>query len=79
MSVATNGKAFVYAVFDADGYECKSFCGAFSTQEKAEQSAAQLREAARIEFEGIKERHGFSGEDSRKISVESIELDQDIA
>jgi hypothetical protein len=43
MTTSTDGKTIVYIVFNADGYECKDFVGAFESE------AAALAAAQRIE------------------------------
>jgi hypothetical protein len=77
MTHTTDGKAYVFAVFDADGCECKNLAALFSTREGADRFAAQLRESAKQEFALFTQRRRDLGKhvDYREITVEMLELD----
>lgn len=70
----TDGRSFVYALFDADGYECKSLVGLFSTQELAEAAAEPLRKEQVEWWAGSPVNRGQP--DPRTFSVELLELDK---
>lgn len=65
--------AIVYGVFDADGYECKTLVGLFSTREKAE----AFRGPYDTEHHG--ELRRWAQEDGRehpgKVTVEPLTMD----
>ena len=51
----TDGKAYIFAVFDYDGYECKDLVGVFASEATAESYAAQRRAAAKRSRIGIED------------------------
>lgn len=70
-----SGPALVFVVYDEDGYECKDLMGLFSTEEKAERYARELREQAKRDFKELMERLGRNDVDRRRIIVEPLEVD----
>ncbi len=59
----------VWAVFDADGYECEDMAGLFSTEEKANARRDKLLAKERAYLEKI----GAEGS-RRRITVKEIEV-----
>lgn len=43
MILTSDGKEYVFLVFDYDGYECSNFVGVFSAQQEAETVAEAIR------------------------------------
>lgn len=44
MTILSDGRIVVWAVFDNDGYECSDFVGVFETEEEANKVAARITE-----------------------------------
>ena len=74
MNNTTDGRSFVWAVFDADGCECKTLSAVFGNESQAIDFAARLQASDDAEFEEM-----YGGEDwkpdiRRIISVEALEI-----
>lgn len=67
----------VFILFDADGYECKSFVGAYSTQQNADVAAIELRNRAAAEWAEMLNQcdPGSKRKDSRRITIEEVPVE----
>ena len=75
MLIASDGRIFIFAVFDSDGYECKDFVGAFETDNEAELFAEGLRMNDLQEWEDrYQDEYIPHGPNRRQITVECVTL-----
>jgi hypothetical protein len=76
MTITTDGRSFIWAVFDADGCECETLSAVFENEEQAADFAVRLRAAAEAEDEELYRGRGYDWKPTIKriISVRSLEL-----
>jgi hypothetical protein len=71
---STDGREFVWCVFDSDGYECSDFVAVFGSEKEAYEFAVELRIKAAREWKKLWKGDEFHGEDRRTIDVRRYAL-----
>lgn len=74
MTTSTEGRSFVWGVFDADGCECQSLSAVFETEAQAANFAARLNSSAQAEYDELYRDKKWRPSIKRIISVRALEL-----
>ena len=74
MTQTTDGRTFVWGVFDADGCECETLSAVFETEAQANNFAERLKASADAEYEQLYGNRNWKPGIKRIISVRALEL-----
>lgn len=76
MTTTTDGKTWLYAVFDSDGYECSNFIGIFEEQDTALAYATEVQRLVDADWERRHRDRPKYDVNSQKIGVQPVELNR---